>query len=144
VKKQKEEHDNELRKTQKMGENNKWTLTTDSPFFVCCCLRPYSIVLFALPCSYLTLHRPICSTLPCPKPSTTNSTTIIPTLSNPTPLNTTFSIDVSPFSNPIPKAYLLLLLNNSCGAWSTLLPLANFIIVRKLEHHMSSTTTCYH
>jgi len=61
-----------------------------------------------------------------------------------TSLTIVFLIDIALLSHPIPKAYLLLLLSNSCGAWSTLLSLANSIIVRKLEHHMSSTTTGYH
>jgi hypothetical protein len=41
------------------------------------------------------------------------------------------------FSNLIPKAYLLLLLSNSCGAWSTLLSLANSVIREKDGLHQS-------
>ncbi len=103
------------------------------------------LLLLALPCSCLTLHCPISlSAQPCfalnlillvMLPLFRHFQTLIISLT------IVFLIDVASLLNPIPKAYLLLLLNNSCGAWSILLPLANFIIVRKLEHHMSFTTT---
>jgi len=106
------------------------------------------LLLLALPCSCLSLRCPISLCVqPCFAlnlillvilPLFLHFQTLI------TSLTIVFLIDVAPLSNPIPNTYLLLLLSNSCGAWSILLPLANFIIVRKLEHHMSSTTTGYH
>jgi hypothetical protein len=88
-------------------------LVVDSPLLICYnsralldCLAPISLC--------LTL-----SAQPCPALNTSTSSiaTIPQTLI--TPLITVFSIDVAPLSNPTPKAYLLLLLSSSCGAWST-------------------------